>query len=226
MPSFSPFPPRGAPLLLPELPRQRLPRHRQRAFQAQAAARTSATVLGIVNGTAEWLFAFPDRLSATISAADRWIETPREDARARGFGTTSPSSLGARGACRHGTSSRSAAPLLLRCPKRTASGRKAATTWRNLFLAGDWTATGLPATIEGAIRSGNDAARSRARRPRRINAREARRDETLQRPREATRSSSMRRSTGRRWRFGRCNARMGISSSSSRPTPPSPPNMC
>ena len=24
----------------------------------------------------------------------------------------------------------------------------------NLFLAGDWTATGLPATIEGAIRSG------------------------------------------------------------------------
>ena len=30
--------------------------------------------------------------------------------------------------------------------------------WRNLFLAGDWTATGLPATIEGAIRSGNRAA--------------------------------------------------------------------
>jgi uncharacterized protein with NAD-binding domain and iron-sulfur cluster len=30
--------------------------------------------------------------------------------------------------------------------------------WRNLALAGDWTATGLPATIEGAIRSGNCAA--------------------------------------------------------------------
>jgi uncharacterized protein with NAD-binding domain and iron-sulfur cluster len=27
----------------------------------------------------------------------------------------------------------------------------------NLVLAGDWTATGLPATIEGAIRSGNVA---------------------------------------------------------------------
>ncbi len=26
------------------------------------------------------------------------------------------------------------------------------------MLAGDWTATGLPATIEGAIRSGNRAA--------------------------------------------------------------------
>jgi monoamine oxidase len=27
----------------------------------------------------------------------------------------------------------------------------------NLVLAGDWTATGLPATIEGAIRSGRTA---------------------------------------------------------------------
>jgi zeta-carotene desaturase len=30
---------------------------------------------------------------------------------------------------------------------------------RGLFLAGDWTATGLPATIEGAVRSGRTAAR-------------------------------------------------------------------
>ena len=35
----------------------------------------------------------------------------------------------------------------------------AATRWRNLALAGDWTDTGLPATIEGAIRSGAAAAR-------------------------------------------------------------------
>jgi len=28
----------------------------------------------------------------------------------------------------------------------------------NLWLAGDWTQTGLPATIEGAIRSGETAA--------------------------------------------------------------------
>ncbi|HEX9490101.1 MAG TPA: FAD-dependent oxidoreductase, partial [Stellaceae bacterium] len=33
-----------------------------------------------------------------------------------------------------------------------------ATRWVNLTLAGDWTATGLPATIEGAIRSGFAAA--------------------------------------------------------------------
>ena len=33
-----------------------------------------------------------------------------------------------------------------------------AARWSNLFLAGDWTATGLPATIEGALRSGERAA--------------------------------------------------------------------
>jgi uncharacterized protein with NAD-binding domain and iron-sulfur cluster len=32
------------------------------------------------------------------------------------------------------------------------------TRWSNLLLAGDWTATGLPATIESAIRSGYRAA--------------------------------------------------------------------
>ena len=38
----------------------------------------------------------------------------------------------------------------LRPPARTAI--------TNVLLAGDWTATGLPATIEGAIRSGETAA--------------------------------------------------------------------
>jgi zeta-carotene desaturase len=34
----------------------------------------------------------------------------------------------------------------------------AVTTFSNLFLAGDWTATGYPATIEGAVMSGRKAA--------------------------------------------------------------------
>jgi zeta-carotene desaturase len=35
---------------------------------------------------------------------------------------------------------------------------KAKTIWPRVFLAGDWTATGWPATMEGAVRSGNAAA--------------------------------------------------------------------
>ena len=43
-------------------------------------------------------------------------------------------------------------------PAQNAKRPGAATAWTNLFLAGDWTDTKLPATIEGAIRSGNRAA--------------------------------------------------------------------
>ena len=49
-------------------------------------------------------------------------------------------------------------------PEQKPCVRGAQTDWRNLFLAGDWTATGLPATIESAIRSGNRAADLVARR--------------------------------------------------------------
>jgi zeta-carotene desaturase len=37
------------------------------------------------------------------------------------------------------------------------------TAWPRVFLAGDWTATGWPATMEGAVRSGYLAAESVAR---------------------------------------------------------------
>ena len=43
-------------------------------------------------------------------------------------------------------------------PAQNAKRPPARTRWRNLFLAGDWTSTGLPATIEGALRSGATAA--------------------------------------------------------------------
>ncbi len=41
--------------------------------------------------------------------------------------------------------------LMRRAPARTA--------WSNTVLAGDWTDTGYPATIESAVRSGHTAAR-------------------------------------------------------------------
>ncbi|MGE5536242.1 MAG: FAD-dependent oxidoreductase, partial [Acidobacteriota bacterium] len=43
-------------------------------------------------------------------------------------------------------------------PEENAKRPAAQTRWPNLILAGDWTATGLPATLESAIRSGNRAA--------------------------------------------------------------------
>ncbi len=43
-------------------------------------------------------------------------------------------------------------------PEQDARRPGPETRWRNLKLAGDWTQTGLPATIEGALRSGKRAA--------------------------------------------------------------------
>ena len=43
-------------------------------------------------------------------------------------------------------------------PEENAKRPGARTPWGNLVLAGDWTATGLPATLESAVRSGNRAA--------------------------------------------------------------------
>jgi uncharacterized protein with NAD-binding domain and iron-sulfur cluster len=43
-------------------------------------------------------------------------------------------------------------------PGQDSKRPPAATDWQNLVLAGDWTQTGLPATLEGAVRSGNAAA--------------------------------------------------------------------
>ena len=43
-------------------------------------------------------------------------------------------------------------------PEQNALRPGTVTGFKNLFLAGDWTDTGLPATIEGSVRSGDRAA--------------------------------------------------------------------
>jgi uncharacterized protein with NAD-binding domain and iron-sulfur cluster len=43
-------------------------------------------------------------------------------------------------------------------PSQNAKRPGVRTAWRNLALAGDWTDTGLPGTIESAVRSGTRAA--------------------------------------------------------------------
>src|SRR4029077_11078567 len=35
-------------------------------------------ILGVLNATTQWIFAFPGRLSVTVSAGDRLLDTPRE----------------------------------------------------------------------------------------------------------------------------------------------------
>jgi squalene-associated FAD-dependent desaturase len=114
-------------------------------------------LVGLVGGTAEWVFAFPDRLSVTVSAADRLVEMDTQELAAllwrdvaavhRLDGPAPP--------CRIVKEKRA---TFAATPAQDARRPSCPTRWANLFLAGDWTATGLPATIEGALRSGETAA--------------------------------------------------------------------
>ncbi len=115
--------------------------------------------LGLIGGTAQWLFARGDVASVTVSAAGGLSELPAATVAERTWADAA-SALG-----------RKRIPLP---PHRVVKERRATfaqtpgnlrkrpgtrTALANLWLAGDWTDTGLPATIEGAVRSGHRAAR-------------------------------------------------------------------
>jgi uncharacterized protein with NAD-binding domain and iron-sulfur cluster len=112
----------------------------------------------VIGGASEWLFGFADRLSVTISAAERFLATPREELAQKiwdevqavaGFSAPLPA----------WQIIKEKRATFAATPEQDALRPGAATQWRNLALAGDWTQTGLPATIEGAIRSGLAVAR-------------------------------------------------------------------
>jgi squalene-associated FAD-dependent desaturase len=114
-------------------------------------------ILGVLNADVQWIFSFPGRVSVTISAGDRLIATPREELARKIWDevarvTKLPAALPPWQIVRERRATFAATPT------EDAKRPGAATQWRNLVLAGDWTDTGLPATIEGAIRSGNRAA--------------------------------------------------------------------
>ncbi len=118
-------------------------------------------ILGVLNATTQWIFAFPGRLSVTVSAGDRLLDTPREQlaqtiwaevAAATGLPAALSTVLPPWQIVRERRATFAATPA--QDQKRAGTQ----TRWRNLWLAGDWTNTGLPATIEGAVRSGNRAA--------------------------------------------------------------------
>ena len=117
----------------------------------------AAPITGVIGGTAEWVFAFHDRLSVTVSSADRIVDIDRE---------TLARTLWADVAAVHGLGPdlppwqivKERRATFAATPEQATRRAAAKTGWANLFLAGDWTDTGLPATIEGAIRSGHTAA--------------------------------------------------------------------
>jgi squalene-associated FAD-dependent desaturase len=127
-------------------------------YRLPTAHTGDARIVGVVGGLSQWVFLRGETASVTISAAGAVEDMAAEETAARCW----PEVAAALGLAaspmpparvvkeRRATPAQTPAAVALR-PQTT-------TAYDNLLLAGDWTATGLPATIEAAVRSGFAAA--------------------------------------------------------------------
>jgi hydroxysqualene dehydroxylase len=125
-----------------------------------AAPPASPVFVGVIGGTAEWIFRKPEVLSVTVSAARGIVDRPAGE-----LGQSLWRDVAAAYEIRSLTAPRvrivkERRATFLASPDQLSRRPAAATRWRNLMLAGDYTDTGLPATIEGAIASGFIAAQA------------------------------------------------------------------
>ena len=114
--------------------------------------------LGLIGGTADWIFINNKTISVTVSAADQLADNNSKDiidilwkdvSRALSIESSIIPE------CRIVKEKRA---TFAQVPEALSMRPKTKTKWKNIFLSGDWTDTGLPATIEGSIRSGLNAA--------------------------------------------------------------------
>jgi hydroxysqualene dehydroxylase len=119
--------------------------------------------LGLIGGTAEWLFQRGDVLSVTVSNADALAKRPADEVAAR-LWADAARALGTDAPMPPVRVIKEKRATFDQSPEHAARRPGPRTRLANLFLAGDWTATGLPATLEGAARSGECAAKLARRR--------------------------------------------------------------
>jgi squalene-associated FAD-dependent desaturase len=150
-------PPRAAASLLPGLNTPAKFRAIVNAHFRITPPEGQPAITGVVGGLVEWLFAFPQRLSVTISNGDRLVELPREQL-AQAIWRDICKAAAVEGDLPPWQIVRERRATFEATPEQNALRPGAITTYKNLFLAGDWTDTGLPATIEGSVRSGDRAA--------------------------------------------------------------------
>lgn len=121
-----------------------------------------AGFIGLTSATAEWVFIKPNHVSVTISAANSMVDDPARAIAVRVWPNVvdalelEPSLKETLPPFRVVKEKRATFAATAQQEQRRPKARTDLAV--NLAIAGDWTDTGLPATIEGAIRSGRSAA--------------------------------------------------------------------
>jgi squalene-associated FAD-dependent desaturase len=126
---------------------------------AAVSLRDGLHFLALLNGTAHWLFFRDNIVSATVSAAEAIVDLPAEEIAARIWADVARAVEAPEAPLPPYRIVKEKTATFAQTPAEVARRPTAKSAYFNLFLAGDWTATGLPATIEGALRSGRTAAR-------------------------------------------------------------------
>ena len=116
------------------------------------------SITALLGATSQWVVCHETRVSVTVSGADDIIDQDRE-ALARQIWSEVCATLGLSGPPPAWQIVKEKRATFAGTPAQDALRPPAQTRWNNLFLAGDWVQNGLPATIEGALRSGDTAAR-------------------------------------------------------------------
>lgn len=155
-------PPAGAADLLPGLS---VPKESRAIvnvhFRLEAPPRLpeDARFLGLVGGTAQWIFVRDDVAAITVSAADALAAQDNDAIAATVWQDLAKALALPDGPMPPHRVINERRATFAQTPAAARTRPGAATAYANLWLAGDWTDTGLPATIEGAIQSGQKAAR-------------------------------------------------------------------
>jgi len=154
-------PPMAATALLPEVPAPVassaiLNAHFQ--LPEPAILPVGGRLIGLVGGMAQWVFLRGDLASVTVSAADALIDRGSDVLLDKLWRDTAMALGSPREPMPPGRIVKERRATFRQTPDAARSRPGPQTHLANLALAGDWTATGLPATIDGAIHSGRAAA--------------------------------------------------------------------
>lgn len=118
----------------------------------------NAPFIGIIKGISQWIFRRGTTLSVTVSNAAVLMDKDEKELSDLIWQEVASVIGRPNTPCPPHRVIKEKRATICQTPAQIALRPDSVTRWKNLYLAGDWTNTGLPATIEGAVQSGRTAA--------------------------------------------------------------------